>query len=184
MWSSGELNQQHAVPLSPTEPPTTNKQKAVVYNMRSDHLNAGVILRHIKQQPHPFTGQERTKMASSQVVSCETPLVWCLRFKRQFPTVPLSACDLLCLCTHTTNPASIQCLISLHEKGFLTELRGGSTHTWYHRAVIRAGNEQVDRYTLTFPFRMQEFMVSRRSGLFFSLLGTSVISFPISSPCW
>lgn len=42
-------------------------------------------------------------------------------------------------------------------------------------------NEQTH---ITFPFRMQEFIVSRRSGLFFSLLGTSIISFPISSPCW
>lgn len=37
---------------------------------------------------------------------------------------------------------------------------------------------------ITFPLRMQEFIVSRRSGLFFSLLGTSITSFPMSSPCW
>lgn len=50
---------------------------------------------------------------------------------------------------------------------------------------LKCVNDKViSRNHITFPFRMQEFIVSRRSGLFFSLLGTSIISFPISSPCW
>lgn len=36
---------------------------------------------------------------------------------------------------------------------------------------------------LTFPIFMQELIVSRKSA-FFSFIGTSVNSFPISSPIW
>lgn len=37
---------------------------------------------------------------------------------------------------------------------------------------------------LTFPFLIQLLMVSSRSALFLSLLGSSVSSFPINSPLW